>query len=38
MKQLFLICAVLVGQFVLAAKPLTKEESAKKIETAIRKE
>ena len=27
-----------MGQSVLAAKPLTKEESAKKIETAIRKE
>ncbi len=42
MKQLFLICAVVMGQSVLAAdkKPLTKEESArhaKVIETAIRK-
>ena len=40
MKQLLLICAVVVGQSVLAAdkKPLTKEESAKIIETAIRRE
>ena len=39
MKQLLLICAVVVGQSVLAAdkKPLTKEESAKFIEAAIRK-
>ena len=40
MKQLLLICAVVVmGQSVLAAdkKPLTKEESAKVIEAAIRK-
>jgi hypothetical protein len=40
MKQLLLICAVgvLVGQSVVAAdkKPLTKEESAKIIEVAIR--
>jgi len=40
MKQLLLICAVVIGQSVLAAdkKPLTKEESAKIIEVAIRKE
>ena len=39
MKQLLLICAVVMGQSVLAAdkKPLTKEESAKLIEAAIRK-
>ena len=39
MKQLLLICAVGMGQSVLAAdkKPLTKEESAKVIEAAIRK-
>ena len=37
MKQLLLICAVVMGQSVLAQKPLTKEESAKVIETAIRK-
>jgi Leucine-rich repeat (LRR) protein len=38
MKQLLLICAVVVGQSVLAAdkKPLTKEEQAKLIENAIR--
>ena len=38
MKQLLLICAVVMGQSVLAAdkKPLTKEESAKIIEAAIR--
>ena len=38
-KQLLLICAVVVGQSILAAdkKPLTKEESAKVIEAAIRK-
>jgi Leucine-rich repeat (LRR) protein len=38
MKQLLLICAVVVGQSVLGAdkKPLTKEESAKIIEAAIR--
>jgi len=38
MKQLLLICAVVMGQSVLAAdkKPLTKEESAKVIEAAIR--
>ena len=38
MKQLLLICAVVMGQSVLAAdkKPLTKEESAKVVE-AIRK-
>jgi hypothetical protein len=36
-KQLLLICAVVMGQSVLAAdkKPLTKEESAKVIEAAI---
>jgi Leucine-rich repeat (LRR) protein len=40
MKQLLLICAVVMGQSVLAAdkKPLTKEESAKVIDIAIRKE
>ena len=39
MKQLLLICAVVVGQSVLAAdkKSLTKEEQAKVIEVAIRK-
>ena len=39
MKQLLLICAVVMGQSVLAAdkKPLTKEESAKIVEAAIRK-
>ena len=39
MKQLLLICAVVVGQSVLAAdkKPLTKEESAKVVEAAIRR-
>ena len=39
MKQLLLICAVVMGQSVLAAdkKPLTKEESEKVIEAAIRK-
>jgi len=39
MKQLLLIFAVVMGQSVLAAdkKPLTKEESAKVIEAAIRK-
>jgi hypothetical protein len=39
MKQLLLICAVVMGQSGLAAdkKPLTKEESAKVIEAAIRK-
>ena len=39
MKQLLLICAVVMGQSVLAAdkKPSTKEESAKEIEAAIRK-
>jgi len=39
MKQTLLICAVVMGQSVLAAdkKPLTKEESAKVIEAAIRK-
>jgi len=39
MKQLLLICAVVMGQSVLAAdkKALTKEESAKVIEAAIRK-
>ena len=38
MKQLLLICAVVMGQSVLAADktPLTKEESAKVIEEAIR--
>jgi len=40
MKQILLICAVVMGQSVLAAdkKPLTKEESAKVIEAAIRYE
>jgi len=40
MKQLLLICAVVMSQSVLAAdkKPLTKEESAKVVEAAIRKE
>ena len=40
MKQLLLICAVVMSQSVLAAdkKPLTKEESAKVIEAAIRKQ
>ena len=39
MKKLILICAVMMGQSVLVAdkKPLTKEESAKAIEAAIRK-
>jgi len=39
MKQLLLICAVVMGQSGLAAdnKPLTKEESAEVIEAAIRK-
>ena len=39
MKQLLLICAVVMGQSLMAAdkKPLTKEESAKVIEAAIRK-
>jgi len=39
MKQILLICAVVMGQSVLGAdkKPLTKEESAKVIEAAIRK-
>ena len=38
MKQLLLMIAVVMGQSVLAAdkKPLTKEESAKVIEAAIR--
>ena len=38
-KQILLIVAVMIGQSVLAAdkKPLTKEESAKFIEAAIRK-
>ena len=38
-KQLLLVCAVVEGQSVMAAdkKPLTKEESAKVIEAAIRK-
>ena len=38
MKQVFLMIAVVAGQSVLAAdkKPLTKEESAKIIEEAIR--
>ena len=38
MKLILLICAVVMGQSVLAAdkKPLTKEESAKIIEAAIR--
>jgi len=38
-KQILLILAVVMGQSVLAAdkKPLTKEESAKVIEAAIRK-
>jgi hypothetical protein len=38
MKQILLIIAVVIGQSVLAAdkKPLTKEESAKVIEVAIR--
>ena len=40
MKQLLLICAVVMGQSVLAAdkKPLTKEESGQVIEAVIRKE
>ena len=40
MKQLLLIFSVALGQSVLAAdkKPLTKEESAKVIEAAIREE
>ena len=39
MKQLLLICAVVMSQSVLAAdkKPSTKKESAKEIEKAIRK-
>ena len=39
MKQILLMIALVVGQSVLAAdkKPLTKEESAKVIEAAIRK-
>ena len=39
MKQILLMLAVVMGQSVLAAdkKPLTKEESAKVIEAAIRK-
>ena len=39
MRHFLLIIAVVVGQSVLAAdkKPLTKEESAKVIEAAIRK-
>ena len=37
MKQILLILAVVMGQPVLAQKPLTKEESAKFIEAAIRK-
>ena len=39
MKQILLMIAVVAGQSVLAAdkKPLTKEESAKVIEAAIRK-
>ena len=39
MKPFLLICAVVMGQSVLAAdkKPLTKEESAKVIEAAIRR-
>ena len=39
MRQILLILAVVMGQSVLAAdkKPLTKEESAKVIEAAIRK-
>ena len=39
MKQLLLICAVVMGQSVLAAdkKPLTEEEQAKVVEAAIRK-
>ena len=39
MKQLLLICAVVMGQSGLAVdnKPLTKEESAEVIEAAIRK-
>jgi len=37
MKQLLLICALVMGQPVLAQKPLTKEESAKVIEAAIRR-
>ena len=37
-KQLLLIfMSVALGQSVLSAKPLTKEESAKVIEAAIRK-
>ena len=40
MRYFLLICAVVIGQSVLAAdkKPLTKEESGKVIEVAIRKE
>jgi hypothetical protein len=39
MKQILLMIALVMGQSVLAAdkKPLTKEESAKVIEAAIRK-
>ena len=37
MKQLLLVLAVVMSQSVLAQKPLTKEESAKVIEAAIRK-
>ena len=39
MKPFLLVCAVVVGQSVLAAdkKPLTKEEQAKVIEKEIRK-
>ena len=39
MRHFLLIIAVVMGQSVLAAdkKPLTKEESAKVIEAAIRK-
>ena len=37
MNHILLMIAVVMGQSVLAAKPLTKEESAKVIEAAIRK-
>ena len=39
MKHVLLIIAAVMSQFVLAAdkKPLTKEESAKVVEAAIRK-
>ena len=37
MKQILLILAVVMGQSVLAVKPLTKGECAKFIEAAIRK-